>query len=201
MNNIDYYMVTVSPWSYLSIDRLRKISYKNNLKINVKPIDLFSIFSENKTKMLKDRPLPVQKNRINELKRWSNYLNIELNVKPKYWPADPKISSKLIIASIIYGCEYEKSLDLVKELFKAVWVKDLDISDKIILKDIAETIGFKENVLEKFLSDSNVSDTLSKNTNEARKKNVFGVPTFIYNNELFWGQDRLFFLENHIKFK
>jgi len=194
-------MVTVSPWSYLSIDRLRKISYKNNLKINVKPIDLFSIFSENKTKMVKDRPLPVQKNRINELKRWSNYLNIELNVKPKYWPADPKISSKLIIASIIYGCEYEKSLDLVKELFKAVWVKDLDISDKIILKDIAETVGFKENVLEKFLSDSNVSDTLSKNTNEARKKNVFGVPTFIYNNELFWGQDRLFFLENHIKFK
>ena len=201
MNYIDYYMVTVSPWSYLSIDRLRKISYKNNLKINVKPIDLFSIFSENKTKMVKDRPLPVQKNRINELKRWSNYLNIELNVKPKYWPADPKISSKLIIASIIYGCEYEKSLDLVKELFKAVWVKDLDISDKIILKDIAETVGFKENVLEKFLSDSNVSDTLSKNTNEARKKNVFGVPTFIYNNELFWGQDRLFFLENHIKFK
>ncbi len=194
MNYIDYYMVTVSPWSYLSIDRLRKISYKNNLKINVKPIDLFSIFSENKTKMVKDRPLPVQKNRINELKRWSNYLNIELNVKPKYWPADPKISSKLIIASIIYGCEYEKSLDLVKELFKAVWVKDLDISDKIILKDIAETVGFKENVLEKFLSDSNVSDTLSKNTNEARKKNVFGVPTFIYNNELFWGQDRLFFL-------
>ena len=90
---------------------------------------------------------------------------------------------------------------MVKELFKAVWVKDLDISDKIILKDIAETVGFKENVLEKFLSDSNVSDTLSKNTNEARKKNVFGVPTFIYNNELFWGQDRLFFLENHIKFK
>ena len=112
---------------------------------------------------------------------------------------DPTLS--LIIASIIYGCEYEKSLDLVKELFKAVWVKDLDISDKIILKDIAETVGFKENVLEKFLSDSNVSDTLSKNTNEARKKNVFGVPTFIYNNELFWGQDRLFFLENHIKFK
>ena len=101
----------------------------------------------------------------------------------------------------MYGCEYEKSLDLVEEIFKAVWVKDLDISDNNILKNIAKNIGFKENVMETFLSDRNVSITLSKNTNEARKKNVFGVPTFIYNNELFWGQDRLFLLEKHIKFK
>ena len=194
-------MVTISPWSYLSIGRLRKIASNNNLKINVKPIDLYTIFSENQTKLVKDRPLPVQKNRINELKRWSNYLNLELNISPKFWPVNPELSSKLIIASVLYGADYEKNLDLVEELYKAVWVNELDVSDNNTIENIGKNIDIKEEVLKIFLSDNQVTSTLNKNTNEAKNNDVFGVPTFIYEDELFWGQDRLFLLENYIKIK
>ena len=201
MKVIDFYMVTISPWSYLSIGRLRKIASNNNLKINVKPIDLYTIFSENQTKLVKDRPLPVQKNRINELKRWSNYLNLELNISPKFWPVNPELSSKLIIASVLYGADYEKNLDLVEELYKAVWVNELDVSDNNTIENIGKNIDIKEEVLKIFLSDNQVTSTLNKNTNEAKNNDVFGVPTFIYEDELFWGQDRLFLLENYIKIK
>ena len=201
MNNIDFYMVTISPWSYFSIDRLVLIANKNNLKINVKPIDIISIFEENQTKMVKDRPIPVQKNRINELKRWSNFLNVELNLYPKFWPVNPEISSKLIIASILYENNYKKTIDLVSDLFKAVWVNELDVSDQNTIIDIANKNSLKEEVINKFIKDEKVTTALNKNTSDAKEKNVFGVPSFIYNGELFWGQDRLFFLENLIQSK
>ena len=98
---IDFYMVVISPWCYLGLNRLISISKTYDIEINIKPIDIFSIFKEYGTKVVKERPLPVQKNRINEIKRWGNYLNIKINEKPKFHPVDPNISSKVIIASLL----------------------------------------------------------------------------------------------------
>ena len=90
---IDFYMVVISPWCYLGLNRLISISKTYDIEINIKPIDIFFIFKEYGTKGVKDRPIPVQKNRINEIKRWGNYLDIKINAKPKFHPVDPNISS------------------------------------------------------------------------------------------------------------
>ena len=63
---IDFYMVVISPWCYLGLNRLISISKIYDNEINIKPIDIFSIFKEYGTKVVQDRPLPVQINRINE---------------------------------------------------------------------------------------------------------------------------------------
>ena len=55
---IDFYMVTISPWCYLSLSRLKQMSEKFSLDIRIKPIDIFSIFKENDTKGVKERPIP-----------------------------------------------------------------------------------------------------------------------------------------------
>ena len=75
---IDFYMVTISPWCHLSLSRLKLLKENYNIGINIKPIDIFSIFNKYGTKGVKDRPLPVQKNRLNEIRRWSQHLKVDI---------------------------------------------------------------------------------------------------------------------------
>ena len=196
---IDFYMVVISPWCYLGLNRLISISKTYDIEINIKPIDIFSIFKEYGTKGVKERPLPVQKNRINEIKRWGNYLDIKINEKPKFHPVDPNISSKVIIASLLFDNDLEKTFALTKNLCEAVWVEDLDVSDGNVINKICEQLDLKESTKNLYNKDEKVIEVLKNNTSDAKKNNVFGVPTFLYKNELFFGQDRMFMLEQTIK--
>ncbi|MAJ24601.1 MAG: disulfide bond formation protein DsbA [Rickettsiales bacterium] len=196
---IDFYMVVISPWCYLGLNRLISISKTYDIRINIKPIDIFAIFKENGTKGVKDRPLPVQINRINELKRWGNYLNIKINEKPKFHPVDPDISSKVIIASLLFDNDLEKTFTLTKNLCEAVWVKNLNISDEIVINKICEHLDLNNKTKTLYNKDEAILEILKNNTLDAKNNNVFGVPTFLYKNELFFGQDRMFMLEQSIK--
>ena len=196
---IDFYMVVISPWCYLGLNRLISISKIYDIEINIKPIDIFSIFKEYGTKSVKDRPLPVQKNRINEIKRWGNYLDIKINEKPKFHPVDPNISSKVIIASLLFENDLEKTFALTKNICEAVWVEDLDVSDENVINKICEQLDLKESTKNLYNKDEKILEVLKNNTSDAKKNNVFGVPTFLYKNELFFGQDRMFMLEQAIK--
>ena len=197
--SIDFYMVTISPWCYFALKGLKSLFDEHKIEINFKPVDIMSIFKENQTKGVKDRPLPIQKNRLNELKRWSDYLNVKLNPNPKFHPVNPEISSKIIISSMLYENSFEKTFNLVTKLCEAVWVNDLNVSDIDVVTKIANDEGINNDIIGSFLTDETTTEQLNKNTLHAKENDVFGVPTFIYDNELFFGQDRLFMLEQSIK--
>ena len=195
-NIIDYYFATPSPWAYFATPRIKKIEEKYNLKINWKPCNLAEIFSINGTAAVKDRPQPVQINRINELKRWSQYLNIPNSIHPKYFPVDPTISHKIIIIA------QNKNIDPFNITFafmKSVWAEEKDISDEETIKNICKQNNMPSDLIIEEANSEEINNQYKKNTKEALKKNVWGSPTFIYNNELFWGQDRIEFLEREIQ--
>ena len=196
-NSIKFYMIPISPWSYLSMDRIRLLCERYTIPIEIKPIDLFYIFKKNNIKKVFERPLPIQENRLNELKRWSEYLNIPLKLNPKNFPIDPINSIKLVIASnLVY--DFYKSFDITKKICEAFWVKERDISNENELLSIANSFG-EDKTLKKLMNSKIVADKLKENTAEALNDKVFGVPSFVYNNKMFWGQDRIFFLEKEIK--
>ena len=154
-----------------------------------------AIFKITGQKMVKDRAPQVQINRLNELTRWSEFLKMPINVEPRYFPPDGLPANKLIIAAIIL----EKDVSsLVHKLMEAVWVKEKDIGRTNVIIELANEYGFQGKTLFDFSNTSEVSKILKENTEEAIDKNIFGVPTWIFNNELFWGQDRLDFLEREI---
>ena len=191
-------MVTISPWCFLSLNRLKTLSEKYELIIEIKPVDIFSIFKNYGTKVLKERPLAIQKNRINELKRWGNHLKIKFNIVPKFHPVNPEISSKIIIAAYLYLQNTEKAFALVKRLCEAVWINELNVSDIETVKNIAIGLDIDKKIIENFLTDNEVISLYNKNTKDATEKGIFGVPSFIYENELFFGQDRMFMIEDKI---
>ena len=133
-----------------------------------------------------------QKYRLDELKRWSEYLNIKINLKPKFFPPkDPHTPSKYTIAANLLGVK----LVFGHELLKKIWSEEQDISEEKNIELVSNHFKLNFNELSDLAKSDKVSKIYQDNTEEAVAKNVFGSPTYIFKDELFWGQDRLDFLE------
>jgi 2-hydroxychromene-2-carboxylate isomerase len=130
------------------------------------------------------------------LGRWTLHLNIKFNKKPKFWPPkDPHTPAHFLIASIEMG----KKMDFGFKVLEHIWAKESDISNLDTMESIAEDLKINFNDLKKLAMSEKIKTIYESNSQEAISMNVFGVPTYICNNELFWGQDRLSFLEESLK--
>ena len=190
---IEYFYSLASPFTYLGSEKFQLIAKKYNVEIVEKPCDLVGgIFSKTGGIPVPQRSPQRQKYRLDELKRWSEFLNIKINIKPKFFPpTDPHIPAKYTVAANLLGVK----VFFGHELLKKLWIEEQDISDEKNIEITSKQfkINFKE--LSSLAKSEKVSKIYADNTEEAIKKNVCAAPTYIFNNELFWGQDRLEFLE------
>jgi 2-hydroxychromene-2-carboxylate isomerase len=190
---IEYFYGIPSPFAYLGSAKFQSIAKKYNAEVIEKPCDLVGgIFTKTGGLPVPQRSPQRQKYRLDELKRWSEFLNIKINLKPKFFPPkDPHLSGKYTIAANLLGVK----LVFGHELLKQIWSEEKDISDEKNIKIVGNLFKLNFQELTDLAKSEKVSKIYRDNTEEAVAKNVFGAPTYIYNNELFWGQDRLDFLE------
>ena len=190
---IEYYYGIPSPFTYLGSKKFQDIAKKYNAEIIEKPCDLVGgIFTKTGGIPVPQRSPQRQKYRLDEIKRWSEFLNIKTNIKPKFFPPkDPHLPAKFTIAANLLGTKIVFGHEILKQL----WSEEKDISDEKNIELVSDSfkINFKE--LSTLAKSERVTTIYTNNTKEAVEKNVFGSPTYIFNNELFWGQDRLEFLE------
>jgi 2-hydroxychromene-2-carboxylate isomerase len=197
MKKILYFYSVASPWSYLGIKRLKEISKKYSAQIIEKPIDLVGkVFVATGGTPVPQRHISRQNYRLLELKRWGEFLNIKINQKPKFFPPkDPHLPALFCLASIDMGINMEFSSKVLEHL----WVKENDISNIDTLKLIADDLKISFEELNKLATSDKIKKIYEANTQEAINMNIFGVPSYVYNNEIFWGQDRLELLEYSLK--
>ena len=193
---IDYYFTPPSPYTYFAGPRFKTLAESNNLVVNWKPFDLFAAFALTGQKKVKERSPRIQANRLTELKRWGAFLNMKINLQPRHFPPDPVPSHKMIIAAIRTG---EDVTDLANAYMSACWAEERDIGNTDTVTDIANEQGFDGTALLETSGSAEIQKTLDQNTEEAISRNVFGAPTWIYQGELFWGQDRLDFLTRAVE--
>lgn len=191
---IDYYFAPQSPWTYLGHQRLVDIARAADAQIRVRPVDLGRVFPVFGGVQLKDRHPQRQAYRLVELARFRDYLKVPLNLKPKYFPVVATLASKLIIAVQLAHGE-PAALKIAGALMTAVWVQERDIADPDTLSRILSECGLPPECL--LSAESAESQTFYDDyTQQAIELGVFGAPTYVLNGELYWGQDRLMFLEN-----
>lgn len=197
MKKILYFYSVVSPWSYLGIKRLKEISKKYSAQIIEKPIDLVGkVFVATGGTPVSQRHISRQNYRLLELKRWGEFLNIKINQKPKFFPPkDPHLPALFCLASIDMGI----NMDFSSKVLEHLWVKENDISNIDTLKLIADDLKISFEELNKLATSDKIKKIYEANTQEAINMNIFGVPSYVYNNEIFWGQDRLELLEYSLK--
>ena len=184
IKNLDFYFDFISPYSYLAYKRLDSLNEDNKININYKPILLGGLhklgkitppaFNERKLKNMKnDCELVASKNNIefkwnlkfpiNSLYLMRGYLAVDENLKKKFF----------------------------ENCFDAYWKDNLDISDEEIVDNIIKKSNLNK---KKFLDDierNDIKEILKNLTSNAFEKDIFGAPTFVVNNKIFWGQDRL----------
>ena len=192
MLTIEYYLSVVSPWSYLGHRRLCDIAREHSAEIQYLPIDSSILFAKTGGLALKDRSSQRKRYRMQELRRWRNRLELELNLEPQFFPTDSNLASCVIIGALEAGYNVT---ELVYELMRAVWVREEDVSETSVIVSAIERSGGSVDDLLATARNSKVQDILVQNSEQAVSKGVFGVPSYVVGEEVFWGQDRLEFLD------
>ena len=182
-NHIDFYFDIISPYAYIAH---KKILKHKNIDFNYKPIFLGGLHNLagidapafNKYKM---------KNMINDC----NLVSEKNNIKFK-WNSNFPINSLNIMRG--YICvEKNKQNDYLNCFFDAYWKDNQDLSNIENISKLLSKLNIDNDKFFKLIKEQSIKDKLLKLTAEAFQKEVFGAPTFIINNKIFWGQDRLDF--------
>jgi len=190
---VDYYFSPMSPWTYLGHARFEHIASKAGADIRVKPVDFGRIFSVSGGLPLAKRAPQRQAYRLVELQRWRDHLRVPLNLHPKFFPVDTTPAALLIIATTAKEGQ-AAAFKLTGALLRSVWNEERNLADVETLKTILRDQGLSEDLISRAQSPE-AKATYDSLTQEATERQVFGAPTYVYKDELFWGQDRLEFLE------
>ena len=188
-----------SPWTFLGHKKVNEISKQNNCELDIMPVNYGEIFPVSGGLPVHKRPLQRQKYRLQELKRWSEFLKIKLNPEPKHFPSRSLLPSKVIISVKILN--FENVNDIAYAIMEGLWIKEMNIDDpKNLKKILTRFIKTADEVID-FSESKQVEKEMNEYTKEAINLAVFGAPTYILDDQIYWGQDRLDFLERHIKRK
>ena len=190
---VDYYHFLISPWSYLAIERFNSLKERTGITVNYLPIDVGSTFGNMGGVPPAKRHPSRQRFRMDELKRWSAHLNVPMNFTPAYFPADQTIA-----ACMVYAATADQAAALSDAFLTAVWRDEKNIADTDTLVAIANDCGIDGAALLAAADTDAMRQKLMNVTAQAHEKDVFGSPTYSVDGELFWGQDRLDFLERAI---
>tara|TARA_B100000795_G_scaffold258925_1_gene233442 strand:+ start:666 stop:1271 length:606 start_codon:yes stop_codon:yes gene_type:complete len=183
---IDFYFDFISPYSYLAHKNIKILRNIKNINFNYKPILVGGLHNLNKITapafimsklkhMINDCVLIANKNDIDFL--WNSKFPINsLNVMRGYFFINPNTRNLYI--------------DLI---FEAYWKNNQDVSNKKILTSILDKCKIDSKNFLEGTNSQQIKDKLKNVTKEAYDKEVFGVPTFVVNNKIFWGQDRIDF--------
>ena len=188
---IDYYLSLISPWSYLGHQRLQDIAASHQAAIKLWPVDFAVIFPSTGGVPLARRSPQRQAYRMEELRRWRDYLDLPLTLEPKHFPVSDKLAAAMVIE--LREQQAESAMRLAGACLRACWVEDRDISDHHTLLTIAS-----ENQLdgEQLLAAAELAPQIIAADSEAAvKRGIFGAPSYLYAGQIFWGQDRLDFLD------
>ena len=189
---IDYYYAMPSPWAFLGAERFTKMADAAGAAVTYKPCDFRRVFSRTGGFMLKDRAPARQAYRLVDLERWRRHLGIKLTIQPKFFPVADELAARFVIAAGQLGVPMGP---LTLAIMRAVWQEERDIADADTLRALADALGLAGAALLTKAREPATLEAYEGNSDEALARGVFGAPTYVYRDELFWGQDRLDFLE------
>lgn len=193
---VDYYAAFPSPWTYLGHARFRRIAREAGAAVRLMPFDLGKVFPVSGGLPLPQRAPQRQSYRLLELARFSRELGIALNLQPRHFPVAGDAAAKLVIA-VDQQDGVDAAMELAGAVLGATWGRELDISAGAVLSQLLQECGLPA----QRLADADaprVAQQYAANTQQAIVAGVFGAPTYVVQGELFWGQDRLDFVQRRL---
>ena len=188
IKSFDFFFDFISPYSYLAHKQIRNIEYQYKIEINYMPILLGGLLNLAEIKAPAFIPSKA-KFMIKDCKLFAEKLNIKFKFN-SYFP----IQSLNLMRGVLIARKENKTSLYIDKFFDACWKDGLNLNDQKIVDKILEDLNFNLETFKLKISEQKIKDELQKRTKDAFLKGVFGAPSFIINNKMFWGQDRLEFV-------
>ncbi len=192
---VNYYHFLISPFSYMAINRFNALAADKGLTVNYLPVAPAQVFGETGGVPPAKRHISRQRMRMAELTRWSEYLGLtDMNLTPAHFPTDQTLAAQMVLAA--GGASAEAAAGRLSDaLLTAVWAQEKDIANEDTLVAVADSVGLSGSELIETAKDAKWAEAYTNTTQTAIDTGVFGSPTYQLGDELFWGQDRIDFLE------
>lgn len=189
---VTYFHSLSSPWAYLGGPRFHALVAKHDLDVVLRPT---TIVTENGGIPLLTRPDPRRTYHELELDRWRKRLDMPLVLRPKYYPSNPEFSARMVVAADQLGLD---ALKLSHALLHALWSEEKDVRLPEVRQAVADSLGMDGAKLVAMAEEPTIVTAWKASHDEAIEAGIFGTPTWVYNGERFWGQDRLEFLDERL---
>ena len=184
-----YFHSLSSPWAYLGWPKFQALIVKHDLNVIVRPT---RIVPPNGGIPLLSRPDARRRYHEVELERWRRRLNMPLVLRPRHYPTQNEFCARMVIAADRLGWN---ALALSHALLHALWSEEKDVKDAGVRVAAANALGMDGAKLLAMQETPEIMAAWKASEQEAQARGVFGTPTWIYKDILYWGQDRLDFLD------
>ena len=193
INSFDFYFDFISPYSFLAHKEIKIIERRESIKIRYKPILLGGLHNLHGIKAPTFIPAKA-KHMVRDCKLIAEKKKIKFKFN-SYFP----IKSLNLMRGVIVAEEDNYKSYYIDNIFNSVWQDGLNMNDENIIEKVLKNLNVNPKTFLLRSTSSSIKDSLKKRTSEAYEKGVFGAPSFISNNKVFWGQDRIEFALNEAK--
>tara|TARA_Y100000590_G_C15646092_1_gene986914 strand:+ start:827 stop:1414 length:588 start_codon:yes stop_codon:yes gene_type:complete len=187
IKTFEFYFDFGSPYSFLAHKEIRKIEKENSVKMKYMPILLGALLKYSGIKANADIPIKA-KYMIKDCKLWAEKSNIEFKFN-SYFP----IITLNLMRCVLVAEKKGFSQNFINKVFDAIWKDGLNLNDKNILEKLLKNVDINPTTFLIEAINQKIKDELKNRTEKAYKRGIFGCPSFIVNNKIFWGRDRLDF--------
>ena len=183
----DFYFDFVSPYSFLAHRQIRKIEKREGIKIRYKPILVGGLHNLHGIKAPAFIPAKA-KHMIRDCKLIAAKNGVKFKFN-SYFP----IRSLNLMRGVFVAEEDNIKSYYIDSIFNTIWQDGLNMNDQVIIEKVLKNLNVNPKTFILRSTSSLIKDSLRKKTNEAYEKGIFGAPSFLVNNKIFWGQDRIEF--------
>jgi 2-hydroxychromene-2-carboxylate isomerase len=196
MKSVEFFFDLSSPYSYLASTQIEALAARAGAPFGVRwrPFVLGAVFKATGNVMPAACPAKA-KYMLDDLARYARHYGVPFRMS-SHFPLSAMKAHRLIVA--IDEHDPRRAAEMAQGLFSAVWVDDQNIADEAVLKEALRPFHISSEELQK-ADDQTVKDRLRAQTDEAVRRGAFGAPSFFVGDELFWGDDRLPFVEEALR--
>jgi 2-hydroxychromene-2-carboxylate isomerase len=190
---VEFFWDAISPYAYLASTQIERVAEKTGAQLVWKPFLLGGVFQA--TGNTPPIGVPAKGRHLaDDLQRWAKHYGVPVT-SPKNFPINSLLPQRVACAVP----EGPKSAEFAKAVMLATWGEGRDTGKPDELTRVVTSIGLDAPALLARAQEQPVKDRLRAFTDEAVKRGAFGAPTFFVGNALFWGNDRLGLLEDHLR--
>ena len=195
--HIDYYASLNSPWTHLGAARIEAMAARHNATLRIWPVDFGTIFAGSGGLPLPKRSPQRQAYRMQELARWRDHLGIPINLQPRHFPANELLAACCAIAlREVQGDA--AAIRFAHRVLKALWEEERGTGDTATLSALLTETGQDAEQVLRLGAEPRWAERRTADTQAALARGVFGAPSYVIGEDIFWGQDRLEFVDRRL---